>query len=145
MQPMGGMAKDMGSLESSSVFESKNKPSKKRREAMKKKLKATVVTPETSKVSLAHKTTQEIATYKKFILVDKYNGMTITPLIVQFNTPPQVGNHLLIIPIFVNSTLTVCFPVMKMMSMRLLILKMKLIKILSLLVSIMMMMILVST
>lgn len=87
MKAQGGMEKDMGSLACSSGPKSKNKPSKKGRDAREKKLSESrggIV--ETSKEGPCTQENQMNEVCKKFILVDEYNGISIPPLNIQTNT-----------------------------------------------------------
>lgn len=54
---------------------------------MKKRLEGSVVILESSQISPGTKSTHEIGTCNKFILVDDYNGMKILPLSMQHNSP----------------------------------------------------------
>lgn len=81
------MAKYMGSLASTSGSKSKNKPSKKRRDVLNKKLENSVVIPKTFEASPGNNSTQGDGICKKFILVDEYTGLTIPHLKVQSNSP----------------------------------------------------------
>lgn len=68
---------------------SKNNPSKKRRNAKKKKLNESgSVTNEVYETNPSTSTSQEKEPCNKFILVDEYS-MTFTPLNIQFNNPPS--------------------------------------------------------
>lgn len=83
----GGLAKDLGFLASYSGSKSKNKPSKKRRDALKKKLESSMVNSESIETSSGNKSAHETEICKKFILIDEYAGMIVPPLSVHLNPP----------------------------------------------------------
>lgn len=91
------MAKDIGSLASSSGTKSKNKLSKKISDALKKRLAESQVTDKNplTGVVFSDETRDNHSTKvcKKFILVDDYNPMVITPLGVQLNPIPDGESH----------------------------------------------------
>lgn len=94
----GGVAKDLGSFASSSGTKRKNKPIKKRCDALKKKNIISLVEgitpvyggtiPPTMVLNSCVTRRNEINRIcKKFILVNDNNPMTFMPLGIQFNTP----------------------------------------------------------